>query len=72
MGTGSWESREEEIDSPHEMMLTRPSRGLDQEKWMGWNAMCAAGRTESIWDGSVLEVGKRKGDGRREAQCLGP
>lgn len=56
MGTGSWESREEEIDSPHEMMLTRPSRGLDQGKWMGWNAMCAAGRTESIWDGSVLEV----------------
>lgn len=39
---------------------------------MGWNAMCGAGRTESIWDGSVLEVGKRKGDGRREAQCLGP
>lgn len=36
---------------------------------MGWNAMCGAGRTESICDGLVLEVGKRKGDSRREAQC---
>lgn len=29
------------------------------------------GRTESIWDQLAPEVGKEKGDERKEARCLG-
>lgn len=53
-----------------EMTLMCPRRGTGPGDVDGLGCY-VAGRTESIWCWLALEMGKRRGDGRRENWCLG-